>query len=93
MLAFSDDDQVQIEVMDQGEGMPEHVKDYIFEPFFTTKKPGEGTGLGLPMVYKIIEEHSGSINVDSESGVGTRVVIRLPQHHVPSPSVKTKNQA
>jgi signal transduction histidine kinase len=71
---------IQIEIHDQGEGIPEHIQDYVFEPFFTTKQPGEGTGLGLPLVYKIIEEHNGDIEIDSAPGTGTRVVVRLPRH-------------
>lgn len=80
VFAFPDDNAVQIEVMDQGAGIKAEVIEEIFEPFFTTKAPGEGTGLGLPMVHKIIQEHNGSIDIDSVPNVGTRVVIRLPQH-------------
>jgi Na+/proline symporter/signal transduction histidine kinase len=80
ILAFPREEMIQIEVHDQGEGIPEHIRDYVFEPFFTTKQPGEGTGLGLPLVYKIIEEHNGDIEIDSAPGTGTRVVIRLPRH-------------
>ena len=80
IFAFASSDQVQIEVMDQGEGIPEEVQEAIFEPFFTTKEAGKGTGLGLPMVGKIIDEHNGSIEIDSSPGVGTRVIIQLPLH-------------
>jgi len=66
--------------MDQGQGIPEEIQQSMFEPFFTTKQPGEGTGLGLSMAYKIIQEHSGWIEVDSVAGVGTRIAVRLPQH-------------
>lgn len=80
IFAFEENGQLQIEVMDQGEGIPNEVQKEIFEPFFTTKETGKGTGLGLSMVYKIIEEHKGSINIDSVPNVGTRVIVQLPQH-------------
>ncbi len=79
IFAFQRDGVVQVEVMDQGEGIPEQAQGEIFEPFYTTKAPNEGTGLGLSMVYKIIQEHQGEIEVDSAPGVGTRIIIRLPQ--------------
>jgi signal transduction histidine kinase len=85
LKATQKSDQVVIEVIDQGEGIPRENQAYIFEPFFTTKPPGEGTGLGLTMTYKIIADHQGSINVDSAPGEGTRVIIELPKasqlHH------------
>ncbi len=86
ILAFQEYGQVQLEVMDQGNGIPDHEQEAIFEPFFTTKQPGEGTGLGLSLVYKIIEEHQGSIEIDSVPDVGTRVIVRLPQHPRQTPS-------
>jgi signal transduction histidine kinase/Na+/proline symporter len=82
------DDQVVIQVADKGNGIPEENQSYIFEPFFTTKPPGEGTGLGLAMTYKIVADHQGTIGIDSEPGEGTRITIELPktaqQHHEPS---------
>ena len=73
-----------IEVIDQGHGIPNDKLDKIFDPFFTTKDPGEGTGLGLAMVYSIIEEHHGHIHVESpahaETGNGTRFAITIPRH-------------
>ena len=80
IFAFEEDNEVHLEVMDQGKGIPEEIQQSMFEPFFTTKQPGEGTGLGLSMAYKIIQEHSGRIEVDSIAGVGTRIAVRLPRH-------------
>lgn len=70
--------QVRVEVVDQGSGIAEDHLERIFEPFFTTKPPGQGTGLGMPLVYSIVQEHGGNIVVESKPGVGTRVVLRLP---------------
>jgi two-component system cell cycle sensor histidine kinase/response regulator CckA len=71
------DSWVEIEVADDGPGLSADLKDKIFEPFFTTK--GDlGTGLGLPMVLGTVEQHGGSVEVDSELGLGTRFVLRLP---------------
>lgn len=69
---------VTLEIQDEGHGIPESIQPQVFEPFFTTKQPGEGTGLGLPMVYNIIQEHAGSISMHSIEGRGTRFTIRLP---------------
>jgi Na+/proline symporter/signal transduction histidine kinase len=77
VLAFEHDGTIRIEILDQGQGIDSEQLEYIFEPFYTTKAPGEGTGLGLPLAYKIISDHKGKIQVDSESGVGTRVVLEL----------------
>jgi signal transduction histidine kinase len=79
ILAFAEADWIQIEVQDQGEGIPEHIRERVFEPFFTTKKPGEGTGLGLSLVYRIVEDHGGRVEIDSVPGTGTRAVVRLPR--------------
>lgn len=69
---------LEIEVRDNGVGIPpEHISK-IFEPFFTTKKQGEGTGLGLAAVYGIVKEHSGAVTVYSEIGTGTVFHIYLP---------------
>ncbi|MCB1758684.1 MAG: histidine kinase [Gammaproteobacteria bacterium] len=80
IIAVEEGGEVRLEVMDQGRGIPEQVQQEIFEPFFTTKEPGEGTGLGLSMAYKIVQEHQGQIEIDSVPGIGTRMVITLPQH-------------
>ncbi|RMG22433.1 MAG: GAF domain-containing protein [Bacteroidetes bacterium] len=70
--------QAEIRIRDNGTGMPEQVRQRIFEPFFTTKEVGQGTGLGLSISYGIIEKHQGSIEVESEEGVGTTFIIRIP---------------
>jgi signal transduction histidine kinase len=69
---------VKITVTDNGNGIPESVKEKIFQPFFTTKPTGQGTGLGLSMSYDIIKAHGGELKVGSFEGKGTEMVIYLP---------------
>lgn len=69
---------VELAVSDTGSGMSDQSKSQIFEPFFSTKKPGENSGLGLAMVYGIIKQHGGAIEVDSDLGAGTCFRIYLP---------------
>jgi signal transduction histidine kinase len=73
-----DQDTVDIEVRDNGSGIPLELIPKVFDPFFTTKDVGKGSGLGLFIVHEIIEEHDGCIAVDSEPGRGTTFLIRLP---------------
>lgn len=77
-----DGDYAVVSVEDEGSGIPPELMDRIMEPFFTTKEPGQGTGLGLAMVYSIVEDHNGLLNVhspaDESTGLGTRFDIRLP---------------
>ena len=71
-------DAVVITITDTGIGMEEKIKKHIFDPFYTTKEIGQGTGLGLYISHKIIEEHSGSIQVKSQKGKGSTFSIMLP---------------
>lgn len=74
-----EEDQVCLQIEDNGIGMPATIKEQIFTPFYTTKPAGEGTGLGLSITRSIIEEkHKGTIQVDSEEGKFTRFTIRIP---------------
>ncbi len=72
------DDWLEVAISDNGTGMPEKVKAHIFDPFFTTKEVGKGTGLGMSIVYSIIQDHHGKITVVSEEGIGTTFQILLP---------------
>ena len=71
--------KVELRIEDNGNGIPDHIKDKIFQPFFTTKPTGQGTGLGLSLAYDIVtKEHKGSIDVKSVRGEGTTFIILLP---------------
>ena len=71
------ENQVEIMIKDNGCGIPTEIRHKIYDPFFTTKEVGNGTGLGLNIVYNIIQSHNGTIDVDSEVGFGTTFTIRL----------------
>jgi PAS domain S-box-containing protein len=77
-------------VSDTGHGMPEETRSKVFEPFFTTKDFGKGTGLGLTVAKGIIEEHGGTITVESVVGKGTTFWIRLPLDEAQAANVKGK---
>jgi two-component system NtrC family sensor kinase len=72
-----ENDKVIITVHDNGNGIPEKVRDKIFQPFFTTKPTGQGTGLGLSLSYDIIKAHGGEIKVETNEGEGSEFIIQL----------------
>ena len=76
--ARRDGDGVRLVVSDTGSGIPEEHLDRIFEPFFTTKEAGQGVGLGLAVVYGIVNRHHARIDVRSGPGLGTTFTIRVP---------------
>jgi signal transduction histidine kinase len=78
----ADQDQVWVDICDNGCGIkPEHIG-RVFDPFFTTKPVGQGTGLGLSMSYGIVQKHGGHIEIDSTVGQGSRFRVLLPQKQI-----------
>jgi signal transduction histidine kinase len=75
---WRDQNHVYFQVEDAGEGIAKENLSKIFEPFFTTKKEGQGTGLGLSLAKKIIEEYGGEISVTSTLGAGAQFTVKLP---------------
>ncbi|TGN02767.1 PAS domain-containing sensor histidine kinase [Leptospira dzoumogneensis] len=71
-------DKICVKISDNGPGIPESIQERIFEPFFTTKAPGEGSGLGLDIVKRIVENHGGTIGFETSSD-GTAFLVILPQ--------------
>ena len=73
------DNALEIRIKDNGNGIPEPIRDKIFQPFFTTKPTGQGTGLGLSLAYDIVTKgHGGSLEVLSNEGVGSEFILTLP---------------
>jgi two-component system NtrC family sensor kinase len=70
--------EITVEIRDTGVGIPEDIRPKVFEPFFSTKSEGKGTGLGLAVMYGIIQHHGGRIDLESEVGRGTLFRIHLP---------------
>jgi CheY-like chemotaxis protein len=82
-----------VTVEDSGTGMDAETMSQVFEPFFTTKGVGEGTGLGLSMVYGIVKQHGGYVGIASEVGVGTRVTVHLPLAPAPAEAAEAAAMA
>ena len=81
LTARADAEWAQIEVADNGPGVPEAIRSRIFDPFFTTKPAGSGTGIGLAVSRGMVEAHGGSLSLAPADGEGARFVIRLPLAH------------
>ena len=71
-------DKIEISVKDNGNGIPESIKEKIFQPFFTTKPTGQGTGLGLSLSYDIVKAHGGKLTVETIIGKGSKFIISFP---------------
>jgi two-component system, NtrC family, sensor kinase len=77
---WADNDNLYVSIKDNGKGMTDEVKAKIFEPFYTTKGVGEGTGLGLSISHGIIEEHKGTVSVNTKINEGTEFIIAIPRN-------------
>jgi len=78
IATYQQGNEVVVEVSDTGSGIPEDIMGKIFEPFFTTKEVGKGTGMGLSIVYNIVKDFNGSIDVESTLNEGTTFRLRFP---------------
>jgi signal transduction histidine kinase/CheY-like chemotaxis protein len=83
----------EISVSDQGEGIPDAIRDRMFEPFFTTKPVGRGTGLGLPTVHGLAKDAGGDLQVESTPGAGATFTLRLPTLEADAPAPRTPERA
>lgn len=69
---------IVVQIQDTGPGIPQEYLSKVFDPFFTTKEQGEGTGLGLNIVHRVVEQYGGNVQIESEVGQGTTIVVSLP---------------
>jgi signal transduction histidine kinase len=74
--------KVLVSVKDNGNGIPDSIKDKIFQPFFTTKPTGQGTGLGLSLSYDIVKAHGGELKLETKEGEGSEFIIALPVNYI-----------
>ncbi len=86
-------DWIEVQVEDSGQGMVKEVLEKAMDPFFTTKPQGQGTGLGLALVYSTVKAHKGQIEIQSEPGRGTRVILRFPARDVPAPDAGSESES
>jgi signal transduction histidine kinase len=70
--------KIEIRVKDNGNGIPDSIKEKIFQPFFTTKPTGQGTGLGLSLSYDIVKAHGGELKIETREGQGSEFIIQIP---------------
>lgn len=92
--ALPKQDTLEVEILDQGSGLPENAESQLFDPFFTSRPEGGGTGLGLSVSYGIIERHGGTISLEDRLQGGVRVLIRIPMsgvHGTQSPALPELN--
>ncbi len=88
IVAVPGEREVEVIFRDTGKGMAREVAERVFDPFFTTKDVGHGTGLGLYLTHQIVEQHGGTIRVESAVGEGTAVVLTLPIERSGAPGVE-----
>ena len=82
---------VEIRIQDNGTGIAEDIRQRIFDPFFTTKEINKGTGIGLSLVFSIVNEHNGDISFESQEGIGTTFILKLPRSKKKEKPRKLKN--
>ena len=92
LRATDSDDSIELTVRDTGVGIPEEAQSRIFEPFYSSKESTDGAGLGLAVVYGIIQRHGGQIFVKSDVGQGTTFLIKLPKQLLASDSGSTQEE-
>ncbi len=83
MVATREDEHVSVRIGDDGRGIAPEIADRLFEPFFTTKDADGGTGLGLSICRRIVDDHGGTLTVESPKGSGAEFIVRLPVPETP----------